>query len=131
MHRIPGLWLVGRPARLWAAVVVLAGLALGMADVSAASGTQATSTSKAGRFMFFTNPTMVGTGAIASGPDGALWFTNPGNNSIGRITTTGAVSNYTDPSISDPLRIVAGPDGALWFATGVTTPLVESPPAGS
>ena len=26
----------------------------------------------------------------------------PGNNSIGRITTAGVVTNYTDPSISDP-----------------------------
>ncbi len=57
--------------------------------------------------------------AIASGPDGALWFTNVGttasNGSIGRITITGVVTNYTDPSISDPQGITRGPDGALWF----------------
>jgi hypothetical protein len=34
---------------------------------------------------------------------------------IGRITTTGSVTNYTDASISEPQAIVAGPDGALWF----------------
>ena len=50
-----------------------------------------------------------------AGPDGALWFTNYGNNSIGRITTSGAVTNYTGPGIGDPDQIVAGPDGALWF----------------
>ena len=44
-----------------------------------------------------------------------MWFTNSGNNSIGRISTAGVVSNYTDPSISGPQRIAAGPDGALWF----------------
>ena len=54
-------------------------------------------------------------GSITAGPDGALWFTNPGNNSIGRITTSGAITSYTDPSIQDPTGITTGPDGALWF----------------
>ncbi len=52
---------------------------------------------------------------IAAGPDGALWFTNTGNNSIGRITTSGTVSNYAGTGVSYPLSIAAGPDGALWF----------------
>ena len=52
---------------------------------------------------------------IAVGPDGALWFTNFANDSIGRITTTGTVTNYTGPGIIQPYGIVAGPDGALWF----------------
>jgi hypothetical protein len=54
-------------------------------------------------------------GGIAVGSDSALWFTNPGNSSIGRITTSGLVSNYTDPGITGPNEIAAGPDGALWF----------------
>ncbi len=54
--------------------------------------------------------------AIAAGPDGALWFTNAGNNSIGRITTAGQVTSYTAVPTSDyPAGITAGPDGALWF----------------
>ena len=66
------------------------------------------------------SPTTPGPGiddpvGIAAGPDGALWFTNYGNNSIGRITTTGAVTNYTGTGISLPFGITAGPDGALWF----------------
>ena len=52
---------------------------------------------------------------ITAGPDGALWFTNYGNNSIGRITTAGVVTNYTGPGIDGPDGITAGPDGALWF----------------
>ena len=52
---------------------------------------------------------------MTAGPDGALWFTNAGNNSIGRIITAGAVTNYTDPSIDQPESITTGPDGALWF----------------
>ncbi len=37
------------------------------------------------------------------------------NNSIGRISTAGVVTNYTGPGIDDPDGITAGPDGALWF----------------
>jgi streptogramin lyase len=52
---------------------------------------------------------------VTAGPDGALWFTNYGNNSIGRITTGGVVTNYTGTGISNPSGITIGPDGALWF----------------
>jgi len=63
----------------------------------------------------YTDPTISGPLGITAGPDGALWFTDSGNNSIGRITTAGVVSDYTDPSILNPGGITAGPDGALWF----------------
>ncbi len=46
---------------------------------------------------------------------------HPQVNSIGRITTSGAVTNYTDPSISGPSGITAGPDGALWFTNYATS----------
>ncbi|OAF12442.1 hypothetical protein AYJ54_06330 [Bradyrhizobium centrolobii] len=64
---------------------------------------------------------------ITTGPDGALWFTEascirrPGSrcivgNKIGRITTTGSVTEFTVPSDgSGPHSITTGPDGALWF----------------
>ena len=52
---------------------------------------------------------------IAAGPDGALWFANYVNSSIGRITTGGVVTNYTGTGISNPEEITAGPDGALWL----------------
>ncbi|MGD0379803.1 MAG: hypothetical protein ABSC30_07445 [Acidimicrobiales bacterium] len=58
----------------------------------------------------YTDPSITSPGAITSGPDGALWFTNGGNGlfsfaegnllspgesaSIGRITTSGVVSTY-------------------------------------
>jgi streptogramin lyase len=63
----------------------------------------------------YTGPGISSPAAITAGPDGALWFTNFGNNSIGRISTSGVVTNYTDASILNPGRITAGPDGALWF----------------
>jgi virginiamycin B lyase len=52
---------------------------------------------------------------ITAGPDGALWFTNGGNNSIGRITTTGQMMRFTGASVQSPTAITARPDGALWF----------------
>ncbi len=69
--------------------------------------------------------------AIVSGPDGALWFTGvPGE--VGRISTTGVVTEFAVPEIPPPAgsspgtagtlatltSITAGSDGALWF-TGV------------
>lgn len=55
--------------------------------------------------------------SITSGPDGAVWYTN-GNNSIGRISTSSAVSTFGTPSTAMPFAIVSGPDGALWFSDG-------------
>ena len=52
---------------------------------------------------------------ITAGVDGALWFCNGGNNSIGRITTAGVATSYTDPRINFPQGITTGPHGALWF----------------
>ena len=53
---------------------------------------------------------------ITAGPDGAVWFTNPGNNTIGRISpATGKVTDYRSRSIADPWAITSGPDGAVWF----------------
>ncbi len=53
---------------------------------------------------------------IASGPDGALWFVDDAGNSIGRITTTGAITEFPIPTASSgPGAITPGPDGALWF----------------
>jgi hypothetical protein len=63
----------------------------------------------------YTSPSIDEPAEITDGPDGALWFTNWGNNSIGRITTSGKVTSYTSPSIDDPYGITEGPDGALWF----------------
>jgi len=53
---------------------------------------------------------------IAAGPDGAMWFTDPPRNAIGRIAADGAISEYPVPSPkADPYGITAGPDGAMWF----------------
>ena len=53
---------------------------------------------------------------ITSGPDGALWFTQPRDNQIGRMTTAGALTEY-DVSVpgARPDAITLGPDNNLWF----------------
>jgi virginiamycin B lyase len=60
---------------------------------------------------------------ITVGPDGALWFTEAGcakcptivPSKIGRITTSGVISEFALPAGHFAVRIVNGPDGALWF----------------
>lgn len=54
---------------------------------------------------------------IAAGSDGALWFTQPGVDEVGRITTRGKVTEYSNgiTAGSQPYGIASGPDGALWF----------------
>jgi streptogramin lyase len=53
-------------------------------------------------------------GSIATGLDGALWFTE--KSAIGRITTDGTIEQFalTTPGAT-PEDITSGPDGAMWF----------------
>jgi virginiamycin B lyase len=57
---------------------------------------------------------------MTAGPDDALWFTERHGQAIGRISTTGTVTEYPVPTSSDnplpdPAGIASGPDDALWF----------------
>lgn len=60
---------------------------------------------------------------IVKGPDGNLWFTLPGyetivfpgGDRIGRITPEGVVTTFPVTPGSEPNEITAGPDGNLWF----------------
>ena len=52
---------------------------------------------------------------IAAGPDGNLWFTENGSSEIGRMTTSGVLTEFTLPSGSQPTGITRGPDGNMWF----------------
>jgi streptogramin lyase len=56
--------------------------------------------------------------AIAAGPDGNLWFTEPGAfNAIGRCTPSGGISEYPIPTANTEVAgITAGPDGNMWFS---------------
>ncbi len=53
-----------------------------------------------------------------SGPDGALWFTENNGGAggkIGRITTSGTITEYATTGLSGPYGIALGPDRAIWF----------------
>jgi|HubBroStandDraft_1064217.scaffolds.fasta_scaffold02096_5 virginiamycin B lyase len=70
-----------------------------------------------GDYSYYALPNNSDAWSIASGPDGALWFTQQDSqNTIGRIATSGAIALYPLPwSDIVPFNITAGPDGALWF----------------
>jgi streptogramin lyase len=97
-----------RAAVLVSALLPVLGMVAGAADASAA-----------GSVTIY--PSMSYPYSITAGPDGALWFTQNVNNTIGRITTTGTITTYTATGISDPTGIAAGPDGAMWFTSYATS----------
>ena len=51
-------------------------------------------------------------GAIAPGPDGAVWFAGQGF--VGRLTPSGEVKKFPAPTTSSS-DVEAGPDGGIWF----------------
>jgi streptogramin lyase len=53
--------------------------------------------------------------SITVGPDNNLWFTEQNSNKIGRLTTTGLLTEFALAAGRGPQGITAGPDGALWF----------------
>jgi len=52
---------------------------------------------------------------ITPGPDGNMWFTNPGGDTIGRITPKGVVTEFQLAKGTRPQTITAADDGNLWF----------------
>jgi streptogramin lyase len=94
--------------RLLRVLIILSGAAVGGATLARAQS-----------FIEFNLPTYNSYPlGIAAGPDGALWFTEsnlPGSKGIGRITTTGVITEFTPNSGEYSQAITAGPDGALWF----------------
>jgi virginiamycin B lyase len=53
--------------------------------------------------------------ALALGKDGALWFTENNAGKIGRITMSGAITEYPMPSASSSIiGVGVGPDGSIW-----------------
>ncbi|MEO6812040.1 MAG: Ig-like domain-containing protein, partial [Isosphaeraceae bacterium] len=67
--------------------------------------------------------------SITPGPDGNLWFTEPGLDKIGRMDPAGGLTEFSLLPGSQPTSITAGPDGNLWYTAtgtdkiGMITPL--------
>jgi virginiamycin B lyase len=68
---------------------------------------------------------------ITLGPDGAMWFTDGGDEEIGRITPAGAISEYPIGTAGEvsPEQITAYA-GQLWFAEAGVTALGSVDPTG-
>lgn len=66
--------------------------------------------------------------AIASGPDGNVWFTEIGGRGIARITPAGVVTEFVAGSSPAKVAnaIAAGADGNMWF-TAVDEWIFPSP----
>jgi streptogramin lyase len=57
-------------------------------------------------------------GDIVTGSDGNLWFTNAGQYKVGRMTPSGAITQFDLPAmVGGPSRITKGPDGNIWITT--------------
>jgi streptogramin lyase len=64
--------------------------------------------------------------SIVAGPDGNLWFTSVTSfiheiseaPTIGRITSSGQITQFRAGVGSEPSSIIAGPDGRVWFSGG-------------
>ena len=50
-------------------------------------------------------------------PDGSVWFTEPGNNTLAKISSSGKIVRFPALKVphSYPYRITAGSDGNMWF----------------
>lgn len=70
---------------------------------------------------------------ICTGPDNNLWFTEVTGNKIGRITTTGTITEFSSglSAGAQPREIVAGPDGNLWFTETGTDKIGRITTAGA
>ena len=75
-----------------------------VADLDVASGT----------FSYYSS-SIDATADIARGSDGALWYTMPQVDEIGRISSSGVTTVYSTGAVEDPVSIITGP-GGLWFA---------------
>lgn len=52
---------------------------------------------------------------LALGPDRNIWFTETAGSNIGKITRSGAVTEYNVGGGGNNYGITAGPDGRIWF----------------
>jgi virginiamycin B lyase len=68
---------------------------------------------------------------LTAGPDGNLWYTEYTDNKIGRLTTTGTLTEFPLPTAhSGPTGITTGPDGNLWFTEATGQKLGRITPSG-
>jgi hypothetical protein len=69
--------------------------------------------------------------SIVEGPDGAMWFTMPEANRLGRTTTGDDVTFIDLPAGGRPVFITSGPDGNLWYTKQEPGRIGRVTPAGA
>jgi streptogramin lyase len=67
---------------------------------------------------------------ITTGPEGDMWFVEPGRNKIEKMTTSESITEYPLPTGSEPRGITVGPEGNLWFTESGTSKIGRITPAG-
>jgi hypothetical protein len=113
---------VMRRRRGAAGVAPTAGLSVGavtlMLVVAGFSSPASANNGQAGEFAECALPsTQAEPVEIVAAADGAMWFTESTAGAIGRITATGAVTEYPIPTAgSAPDGLTVGTDGSIWFA---------------
>jgi RHS repeat-associated protein len=66
---------------------------------------------------------------IVTGSDGNLWFTDLGTKKIGKITTSGTITEYSSGEY--PFKITSGSDKNLWFTGGITSKIGKMTTSGA
>jgi streptogramin lyase len=112
-NNVSGVWISGRRAALLGRVPVLA-LALVFGMLTGCTTQHQGSSRQRGHIALFAFAQNVEIGGLAAGPDGNIWFTEPQQSQIVRMTPSGQMSEFPVPAAA-PYQIVAGSDGALWF----------------
>jgi streptogramin lyase len=52
---------------------------------------------------------------LTAGPGGVLWFTDYSAKTIGKVTTSGQITEFSLSLAGNPDAITTGPDGNVWF----------------
>ncbi|HVX55070.1 virginiamycin B lyase family protein [Nocardioides sp.] len=110
------------------------GLTLAAATTGVALGPAAPADAAATVFAVPTSN--AGLGRITTAPDGSMWFIERNANKVGRITTTGQISEYTlppneDDDNADVEDLDVAPDGTVWVAYDQGHEVVALHPNGS
>jgi streptogramin lyase len=85
--------------------------------------------SSIGAFSEFPIPTAKSEpGRLTVGPDGNLWFIEQAAGKIGRVTPSGAISDFLIPGAggTESPALAAGADGNVWFESGVVGRITPS-----
>jgi virginiamycin B lyase len=106
-----GAWIVSRPLALAVAGICALALAVGVACAAATPlGTYGNT---------FAIPSEEYGYGLTPGPDGNVWFADPGGNGtvseIGEISPGGTVSEFALPSGGITRSLATGPEGDIWF----------------